>query len=1090
MTRGSTVLRWLAVAGALLFAGAASAQTGSVAGTVTDASTNEPLSGVQISISNTGLGTLTGDDGRFIIRQVPTGRQVVRVDMIGYTQYTRRINVTADEVTNISITLESEAIALDEIVVTGVVGATQRAKVPFEVAQLRTQDLVVPHVDPASSIQGKVAGAQVVSGSGRPGSAPSILLRGPTSINASGRNQEPLYIVDGVILGSSLSDIASLDIESIEIVKGAAAASLYGSRAANGVVQITTKRGQAVPDNDVRYTVRSEYGESSLGKSPDLLLTEQHQYALTDVGGLFIESSTGQPCEWLECTDPMLAGQEANPPGPDGVYGTADDVPPSAWNTYQTQNWPGATYNQVERFFTPGTFNQNYIGVEGRSGATNFHISMSNLQEAGVMPGQEGFTRTGFRVNVDQSIMEDLQVSGSAYYSRAESDLFPESQGNPLFDLTRMPAGVDLKARNEQGELILTVDPTQNESPNPLYRMLNWSYTQDRSRFLGASNLQWSAMDWLRIDGNMSYDRSDREVESLYPKGYRTISPNQALNDGQMDVDNTLSEAINASITATMNFQLSDDLVNSTQLRYLYEQQDYYNVGTGGSQFAVANVPVLGNLDQQTVSSNSTIRKVLADGYFAITNFEFADRYVVDALVRNDGSSLFGEDERRQWYYRVAGAWRMAMEPWFPFEAVDEFKLRYSLGTAGGRPNFYAQYETYSVGGGRVSPVTLGNKDLKPEYSVEQEIGLDAVLFQGRMLFGATYAQSETSDQILPVPLPAYSGFGTQWRNVGTLSNSTFELSLQANLIQRRGLNWSARFIYDATNSEITELTAPPFTYGVAGQGLGNVFYAREGEQFGTFYGVNYATSCADLPEDMSCDGFTVDQNGWLVYVGNNSFSDPAWGASSGDDGVLVRGAGVPWGTPFAGECTDRATDERTLFCPVGNSIPDYNMALSSTLTWGGLSLYGLLDSSQGFDVYNQPLQWGLFKRFAGIMDQTGVSAEDKKPIGYWDALYGVSGLQPSNAFVEDASFIKLRELSASYRFDAEALSGIPGLQRFSSISLNLTGRNLITWTDYRGYDPEVGKDGGNTGSAAIARVEGYQYPNFRTWTAGLELVF
>lgn len=1070
MTRGSTVMRYLAVAGALLFAGAASAQTGSIAGTVTDASTSEPLSGVQVSISNTGLGTLTGEDGRFIIRQVPEGRQTVRVDMIGYTRYTRNVSVTADEVLNVNITLESEAIALDEIIVTGVVGATQRAKVPFEVSQLRTQDLVVPHVDPASSIQGKVAGVQVVSGSGRPGAAPSILLRGPTSINASGRDQEPLYIVDGVILGSSLSDVSSLDIESIEIVKGAAAASLYGSRAANGVVQITTKRGQSMPDNDIRYTVRSEYGESSLGTTPELLLTEVHQYAMTN-DGLFVEDADGTPCAWLECTNPALANNDA-------------------WDTYQVHEWPGETYNQVERFFTPGNFNQNYVSAEGRAGATNFHISLSNLQEGGVMPGQEGFSRTGFRVNVDQQLVQNLQVSGSAYYSRSDSDLFPESQGNPLFDLTRMPAGVDLEATNEDGELILQVDPTQNESPNPLYRMLNWEYTQDRSRFLGASNLQWSPLDWMRFDGNVSYDRSDRRTESLYPKGYRTISPSTSLNDGSLSLTNVQSEALNASITASMNFDLTDNIVNQTQLRYLYEQSDYYSVGTGGNQFAVANVPVLGNLDQTTVSSGSTIQQVLADGYFAITNFEIADRYIIDALARNDGSSLFGEDQRRQWYYRVAGAWRMAQEPWFPLEAVDELKLRYSLGTAGGRPNFYAQYETYSVGGGRVSPVNLGNKDLKPEYSVEQEIGLDAVFFQGRMMLGATYAQSETSDQILPVPLPAYSGFGTQWRNVGTLSNSTIELSLQANLIQRSRLNWSARLIYDNSSSEITELTAPPFTYGVGGQGLGNVFYAREGEQFGTFYGVSYAQSCADLPEDMSCDGFEVDQNGWLVYTGDNSFSDPAWGTTSGADGVEVRGATVPWGTPFTGECTDRSTGERTLFCPVGNSIPDYNVALSSTLQWGGLSLYGLLDSSQNFDVYNQPLQWGLFKRFAGIMDQRGVPEADQKPIGYWDALYGVSGLQPSNAFVEDASFIKLRELSASYRFDAEMLSGIPGLQRFSSISLNMTGRNLITWTDYRGYDPEVGKGGGNTGSAAIARVEGYQYPNFRTWTAGLELVF
>jgi TonB-linked SusC/RagA family outer membrane protein len=1071
MRRASTVASWT-VLSMLLFTGAALAQeTGTITGMIQDLNTNAPIGGAQISITGTSLGTISGAEGRFLLQNVPAGGQTVRVTRIGFTEYSRDVTVQAGETLNLTIQMESEAIALERIVVTGVAGETQRAKVPFEVASLAEEDLgPVPQLNPVSAIQGKVAGATVVSGSGRPGSAPSILLRGATSIDATGRDQEPLYIVDGVILGSSIVDLDALDIESIEIVKGAAAASLYGSRAANGVVQITTKRGRQLPDNVIRYTVRSEYGQSELASTPDALLTERHQFELS--GDQFVNED-GTTCTWLMCENPRLAGT-------------------NAWDTYQVHDWPGTTYNQVERFFETGTFLQNYLGAEGRSGATNFHISMSNLQEGGVMPGQEGFDRTNFRINVDQAITEGLELSGSAFYSRSTQDQFPESQGNPMFDLTRMPAGVDLLGEDpfEEGELILNADPANNESPNPIYEMLTREYQQDRGRFLGSGNLSWSLTDFLRVNGNFSYDRLDYTTEDLYPKGFRTIDPSASFNDGNLDVAKVSNEALNASITSSLAFNLTEDIANRTQVRYLYESQDYNYAWSGGNTFAVADVPVLENLDQETVTANSTLQTVRADGYFALTNFEFLERYIIDALARNDGSSLFGEDERRQWYYRVAGAWRIAQEPWFAIDAVDELKLRYSYGTAGGRPSYYAQYETYSVSGGRISPVNLGNTDLKPEFSVEQEVGLDASFLQGRVIAGVTYAHSETEDQILPVPLPAYTGYSTQWQNAGTLTNNTYELSLQANLIRTNDVYWSARVIYDQTKSEISKLNVPPFTYGVGGQGLGSVFYAREGEELGTFYGVHYATSCADLPDGMSCDGFTVDQNGWLVYTGGADFANPAWGTTSEDDGVLVRGASVPWGTPFAGECTDKATGERTLFCPVGNSIPDYNMSFSTTFQWKGLSLYGLLDSSQGFDVYNQPLQWATFKRYSGIMDQTGVSDIDRKPVGYFDALYGVSGLQPSNVFVEDASFWKLRELSASYRFDAANLSSVPGLNRFSSIALNLTGRNLITWTDYRGFDPEVGKGGGDTGSAAIARVEGYQYPNFRTWTVGLELVF
>jgi hypothetical protein len=161
-------------------------------------------------------------------------------------------------------------------------------------------------------------------------------------------------------------------------------------------------------------------------------------------------------------------------------------------------------------------------------------------------------------------------------------------------------------------------------------------------------------------------------------------------------------------------------------------------------------------------------------------------------------------------------------------------------------------------------------------------------------------------------------------------------------------------------------------------------------------------------------------------------------------------------------------------------------------MTFKGLSLYALLSRSAGFSVYNQPLQWGFFKRMTGYYDQEAdAPASEKKPLGYYDAWYSATGgLGPSSQFVEDGTFTKLREVSLNYRLPADWIASVPGLDRFSSIGMTLVGRNLFTWTDYRGYDPEVGKTGGDTGSAAIARVDGYTYPNFRTWTASLEFIF
>ncbi len=1056
---------------------AAAQQTGTVTGTVTSSGTGEPLAGVQVSIEGTGLGTLTQANGRYLILQVPAGEQTVRADLIGYGTVTQTVTVVAGQGTTVNLRLESEAIAMSEIVVTGVAGATQRTKLPFEVAQVNFEDLPVPMPNPASSLQGKVSGVTVVQGSGRPGSAPSILLRGPTSLNASGRDQEPLYIVDGVILGSSLVDMDALDIESVEVVKGAAAASMYGSRAANGVVQIRTKRGRNMMDNDVRYTVRSEFGRSQLAKVPDALLTERHQFALTP-DGQFINND-GTFCDWLECSSPRLAGQWAN-------GGTAN-----AWNTVQDVAWPGQTFNQVDRFFEDGDFMQHYISAEGRSGATNFHVSVSNMQDDGVMPGMEGFERTNLRVNVDQAIMEQLQVQASAFYSNSEQGQFPESQGNPMFDLTRMPAGVDLLGEDpfEPGELVLNADPANNESPNPLYQMFNRQYTEGHSRFLGSLNARFSPIAWFDLDANASFDRRDLDQRDYYPKGYRTITPSASLNNGQLYEFRRRDDAINGSLTGTFRFNLTDGISNRTAVRYLYESQDLTQVSTDGYEFAVRNVPTFENINQDNLSSGSYERTIRADGYFLITNFDILDRYVIDALIRNDGSSLFGSEERRQWYYRAAGAWRVSQESFFQVPGIDEFKLRYSIGTAGGRPSFEAQYETFTASGGRISPSTLGNTELKPEHSTEHEAGIDASFLDNRFGLAVTYARAKTEDQIQRVPLAAYTGYSTQWQNTGTIESDTWEFSLDTRLLNRDNLTWSAKLLFDKTKSEITELSIPAFTYGVGGQGLGTVFYAREGEEIGTFYGTHYATSCADLPSGVDCGEFAVNDDGLLVWVGaGGSLSDPQWGTNSGT--TRIRNATVMWGTPFAGECTDRSTGERTLFCPVGNSMPDWNAALSTTFSFKGIGLYALLGHSHGFDVYNQPLQWGTFKRYSGIMDQTGIPEAQQKPVGYYDAAYAVSGLQPSNIFVEDATFTKLREVSVSYRFSSDMLSDIPGLNRFNSIGLSLTGRNLYTWTDYRGFDPEVGKGGGETGSAALARVEGYQYPNFRTFTAAIDVVF
>jgi len=1088
---------------------AAAQQTGTIQGTISDAQTVRPLSGVQVSIPGTPLGTLTNAQGRFQIVNVPVGTRTLRAEFIGYATATQTVTIAAGEAVTANIQMEPGAVAMQEIVVTGVAGATVRAKVPFDITTLNIADLPVPTVSAGQAIQGKVAGAQVVQGSGRPGSPPSILLRGATSIDASGRGQEPLYIVDGVILGSSMVDIDALDIENIEVVKGAAAASLYGSRAGNGVIQITTRRGGRAAENQVRYTARTEYGQSAIAQTPDALLTQRHHWRTmqTDTGTFFVSRVGGQDalCRFENCTNVQLAGQGRPLDENGNPIGAAN-----AWNSYQNQAWPGQTYDQVQRFFQPNAFQQHYVSAEGRSGATTFHISYSNLHDRGVIPGLVGFSRDNFRVNLDQSVRQNVQLSASAFYSRGSTDQFPETNGNPIFRLTRMPAGVNLQGcvgnpdENCMGNperMQLRVHPDfAAEAANPLYEVLTRQYNVDRGRFLGSTNLRVSPLPFVDLDFNASYDRLDYEEEDYYPLGFRTVTPSATLNRGSLSRWIEQTEGFNASGTATFRFNPTANIVNRTQFRYLFEQQDNSWNWTRGHDFQVGDIPQFQNLVQANVVASSQVQPVRSDGYFAITNFDIFDRYIIDALIRNDGSSLFGAEQRRQWYYRLAGAWRVAEEPWFQFRGLDELKLRAAWGTAGNRPRFEAQYETYSVTGGRVTPQTLGNVDLRPEFSREIEVGVDAGFLGGRATVALTHSNVVTSDQILRVPLPGYTGYAEQWQNAGTLESNIWEASLDARLLRTRDFTWNARLLFDRTRSVITELAVPNFTYGTTGQNLSNVFYARPGERIGTFYGIQYATSCAHLPAGMSCDGFSVNSDGFLVYTGADAAGEPGrWGAAPPGTitGAAPHLATMMWGTPFVGTCTDAATGEPTTYCRLGNTMPDHSIGLSSTMGWRGFSLYGLLDAQRGFQVYNQALQWATFRRTAGILEQDpNASLEDQKPVGYYDIVYNAAGLRPSSPFIEDASFVKLREVSLGYRVGAQQLGRFPGfINNLGGVGVTLTGRNLLTWSDYRGFDPEVGRatsaaGTAGAGSAAITRVDAYQYPNFRTWTLGLELNF
>lgn len=1104
-----------AALGAFFFIGVAtvSAQQGAITGTVSDSETLQPVAGAQVFVSGTVIGTLTSAQGTYRLEGVPAGQTTVTVSLIGYRELSVTVTVQAGQVATADFSVVQTALRLQDIIVTGVVGATPAIKLPFTVVRLDPRDLPVPASDVSSLLAGKAAGVRSVSGSGQPGAQADITLRGPTSINASGRSQAPLIVIDGVIQSQSatLADIGSMDIDHIEIVKGAAAASLYGSRAQNGVIAITTKRGTGLQANSFDMMMRGEYGIGELDGR--IGLTTTHPFVMNSSGTKFIDTDGNE----IDFTD--LGRPGFGSPVLDG--GTPE-------TTFNDNPHPGQLIDAIDTFFSPGATYDVYGAVTGRFGESSFRISVDQFKEEGVVscdvcesnlaelnrdrvgqglspfnvksPTDDGFERQNVRLNVDTRF-GNLDIAASGFYSRSTQDDAAVSN-NSFFSLTFMSPALDLAQIDPtDGYPLIDIDPLSLEE-NPLYQLAIATEEDERTRTMGSVDLNWapSGIDWLSFEANASYDRTDFSDFGIRPKNEkRSEAGESSFTGGSLRVSAFTDEAVNGSASVLVNRTVLDgDLTFRMRGRYLFEDQDFSSTGAFGSRFSVQDVPNFGAIEGDTRGNNQE-REISAQGYFGIASIDYKGKYILDGLVRRDGSSLFGPDERWHTYFRGSAAWRPSQEDWWNIDAIDELKFRFSIGTAGGRPNFFAQFETFGVSSGAIFPINLGNNALKPESTEEREAGLNLVLFEN-LGIDYTYAWATTDDQLLTVPQPAFVGFSSQWQNAGEIVSRTHEISIRYAAIDKADTGLQFRLNWDTTDQEITRLDVPDFTQSGS-------FFVYEGAPLGELWGDRWATSCSDLaPSGVSASecasNFQVNDDGILVATGSgNNFTDGMSKGLWGTDVTVNTDAGTSsfdFGMPIKSEdfspaCVSKnPTDFESVcqlqeFLPFGNTTPDWNASFATNFRYKGLTLNGLLDSSIGHSLYNATRQWALRELRGEDVDQAGKSEGNKKPVGYASALYNVNA--ENSFFREDGDWVKLRELAVGYTLPQSFMQDV-FKGKLSRVTLTLIGRNLITWTDYRGYDPEVGNSGGSIGSTAINAVDSFGYPNFRTYTVSAEIVF
>ncbi|HEY8684606.1 MAG TPA: SusC/RagA family TonB-linked outer membrane protein [Chloroflexota bacterium] len=1014
----------------LVAASAAHAQT-----VITGRVTNEqgaPIAGANVAIPSLSIRGEADASGNYRLT-VPADRAGQSVTVvgrfIGFSQAQRTVTLTSGAQT-LDFSLTADPFNLTEVIVTGVATGTEQRKLPFTVAHVSEEQVnKVPASSPVSALEGKVAGARISLGNGTPGAEPSIRLRGSTNLAIGGST--PLIIVDGVETRSNISDIDANDIASIEVLKGATASSYYGSNGANGVIAITTKRGKNLPEGNTQVISRSEFGQSSIAHWPSL--NSSSRYLLNPDGSFFL-SSAGAPV----------------------IGSNYFDIP------FATSG-PFAFRNQLKEWMQKGTFLSTNAQVGMRKGNTNFGSSFTSDHNAGVLPLRNGQYRQNARLNVDQGIGDKLDLSLSMTYANVKNDVHTSTTGeaDSFFAMMQAPTNVNLATPfyepTGRDTILyynqLPFDPSARG--NPLYPLAYQKYNLNRDRFLGSVSGRYRAFNWLNLDANYGTDRLNNRERTYDPKGY--LSTSGEPGNGSLDRSNYINNAWNGQIAATASGSFFDLVNTTTRVATIYEQLNYSFFHGSASKLNVLNVPEFDAADPGQFSVESQDQLERNVNYLASQTLDIKDRYIIDGMWRRDGSSLFGSNNRWKNFYRISGAWRVSED--FRIPGFQELKLRAGRGTAGLRPDFANQYETYSTSGGSISKSQVGNKDLQPAIATEDEFGINAA-FLNRFNLELVQANRITRGAFLAVPLSLAQsgGFTQQWQNAADISARTTELSLQTDVFSRPDMSYSFTLTGDHTKQVIDHLGRAPFRVGGLGQGQ-DMFYYKEGEPLGIMYGQQWVRSFSQLKENPANAAavetdYGVNRLGYLIKT-----STP---------GLLIKYVDA------------NGVDQHV----IGNVNPKFNWGWANNFRFKSFSIYGLLDGQHGGQVYNFTKQWMMQDWRTGDMNMAGVPDAEKVPATvFTGSLY--NGLVASDYFVEDASYVKIRELSIAYELGGRALQ-FAGLNRFASgVKLALIGRNLYTWTKYTGFDPDV-----TAGGDFNFRVDGFRYPNFRTITGQVELTF
>ncbi|MFW5657328.1 MAG: SusC/RagA family TonB-linked outer membrane protein [Bacteroidota bacterium] len=1004
--------------------------TGQVSGRVTDSS-GEPLPGVTIVIEGTNVGTTSGMEGEYTL-DIPenTDNPVLVFSYIGFT--TQRLEIDAQEVINVVMT--DDVKVLDEFVVVGY-GIQRKVDLTGAVSSIDTEGMrLLPVAGVDQALQGRAAGVNITHNTGMPGEGVNVRIRGVGSINSS---NDPLYIVDGVPTTDALSTLSTTDIESISILKDAASTAIYGARANNGIILITTRKGKK---GEPRIEFSSQVGFQQHGRLTPMANRDQYiemynQAATND--NAFIEN-------------PRLQRELID----DEVSAGLPDL------------------NQLESIFRRGIIQNHSISVSGGTDLLTYMVSGNVFEQEGIILGSH-YDRYSGRITLNSTVNDFIRLGTNINMARSNNDIIGSSgdgfggNGGSVvrYAFFRTPA---IPIKDENGQYVdLPEHPNFfGDGYNPVALADKMNDNISENRIFGDINTQIQILPSLIFTGTYGLDRTDffqRRFNENWGTNNRINNPN-SLN---------ISNGYYQSLTASNVFSWNTTVAGTHNISALLGTEAIGNNGYTDSS-TERDFPdqedyliFLGNgLGSIVVSESRWANSLLS--LFGRVNYSFDDKYLLSSTLRRDGSSRFSADNRWGTFYSISGAWRMDRESFLENNNfVDMLKLRVGYGAIGNQgvgnyawsdqisPNYNYPFGGVMNTGYAIS--LLGNVDLQWETSTQFDVGIDFSIMEGRFYLVLDYYRKVTDNMLVKEPIPPSSGYASPaWVNNGEILNEGIEAELTWQ-DQIGDVRFELTGNVGYLHNEVLSLSGP-----IVGGRIDNGVYATRTEV-----------------------GFPIGS--FFLYEMDGIFQNSLDVITSAYQGVNIQ----PGDVRYVDQNSDGVINELDRV-HAGSAIPKMSSGMQLALNYNNFDASLFFQGATGHSIYYQVATdiEGFYRPFNITMryyDEhwTGEGTSNTQPRASWSGK--ANNTRPSTRFLEDGSFIRLKNLQVGYRLPENLSSKM----RMKSMRIFFIAHNLMTFTKYPGLDPEMTTSDNAAGEGDIAAgIDWGTYPLARSFNLGVQIAF